>query len=77
MPLELNEDRILEALDRLSPQGRKKALSKLIGSLEALDRLVERNQKRLEAICRERGIDFSKLSETEREDLIDQILHEP
>ncbi len=76
MSPQLNEEQILEALSQLSPQGRRKVLRKLIGDLEELDRIVERNQEKLRAICQERGLDFSSLSEEEREELIDQILHE-
>jgi hypothetical protein len=77
MPPELNEEQILAALDRLSPQGRRKALQRLLGNLEKWERLVEKNQAKLEAICRERGLDFGRMSEDEKAELIDQILHQP
>ena len=73
--IEINEDQILSALDQLSPAARRVALTKLIGGLERLDRLVERNRGKIEAICRERGADFSRLTEEEREVLVDGILH--
>lgn len=73
--IEINEDQILSALDQLSPAARRVALAKLIGGLERLDRLVERNRGKIEAICRERGVDFSRLTEEEREVLVDGILH--
>jgi hypothetical protein len=38
--------------------------------------MVDRNRERLREICRERGLDFSSLSEEEKEALIDQMLHE-
>ena len=73
--IEINEDQILSALDQLSPAARRVALAKLIGGLERLDRLVERNRGKIEAICRERGVDFSGLTEEEREVLVDGILN--
>ncbi len=73
--IEINEDQILSALDQLSPAARRVALAKLIGGLERLDRLVERNRGKIEAICRERAVDFSRLTEEEREVLVDGILH--
>ncbi len=76
MSPQLNEEQILEALNQLSPTGKRKVLSKLIGDLEEFDRIVDRNQEKLRAICIERGIDFSNLTEEEREELIDEILHE-
>jgi len=76
MSLQLNEEQILEALGKLSPQARTKALRKLIRDLDQLDRIVDRNQERLIALCKARGIDFKSLTDQEREELVDRILHE-
>jgi hypothetical protein len=74
--IEVNDEQSLGCLDQLSPAARRKALARLIGGLEQLDRLVERSRGRIEAVCRERGLDFSSLTEEEREALVDDILHE-
>jgi hypothetical protein len=76
MSNQASEDQILEAFSRLTPQGKRKVLSRLIQGLAELDRIVDSNQENLRAICRERGVDFSSLNEEQREDLIDEILHE-
>jgi len=73
--IEVNEKQILDVLDQLSPAARRLALAKLIAGLEQLDRLVERNRAKIEAICRERGLEFSRLTEEERGALVDDILH--
>jgi len=73
---QMNEQTVIESLEKLSPQGKRKALRKLIRGLGELDRMVERNQDKLRAVCRKRGIDFSRLNEQEKEELIDRILHE-
>ncbi len=73
--IEVNEEQVLRALDQLSPTARRTALAKLIRGYDALDRLVERNRERVEAMCRERGVEFSRLTEEERERLIDDPLH--
>ncbi|MBI3014431.1 MAG: hypothetical protein HYY65_05080 [Candidatus Tectomicrobia bacterium] len=73
--IEVNEEQILIALEQLSPAARRLALAKLIGGLERLDRLVDRNREKIETICRDRGLDFSRLTEEEREALVDEILH--
>ena len=73
--IEVNEEQILIALEQLSPAARRVALAKLIGGLERLDRLVDRNREKIESICRDRGLDFSRLTEEEREALVDEILH--
>lgn len=74
--IEVSDEQILSCLDQLSPRARRAALAKLIGGLERLDRIVERNREKIETICRERGLDFSRLTEEEREALVDEILHE-
>ena len=76
MSLQLKEKQILKALSQLSPHGKRKVLRQLIGDLEGVDRIIDRNQEKLRAICKERGLDFYSLSEEERVELIDQILHE-
>ena len=74
--IEVNDEQILRCLDQLSPTGRRAALRKLIGGLERLDRLVEKNRGKLETLSRAKGREFSSLTEEEREALIDEILHE-
>ncbi len=48
--IEVNEEQVLRALDQLSPTARRTALAKLIRGYDALDRLVERNRERVEAM---------------------------
>lgn len=74
--IEVNDEQILRALDRLSPAGRREALRKLLGGLERLDRLVETNRGKLEALSLAKGREFSRLTEEERAALIDEFLHE-
>ncbi len=74
--IEVNEEQIVRALDQLSPTARRTALAKLIRGYDALDRLIERNRDRIEAVCRERGVEFARLTEEEREQLIDDLLHQ-
>ncbi len=74
--IEVNDEQILRCLDQLSPTGRRAALRKLIGGLERLDRLVEKNRGKLEALSRAKGQEFSSLTEEQREALVDEILHE-
>lgn len=75
--IEVNDEQILRCLDQLSPAGRRAALQKLIGGLDRLDLLVERNRSKLELVCQTRGLEFSKLTEEQREALVDEILHKP
>ena len=73
--IEVNDEQILSCLDQLSPAAKRAALAKLIGGLEQLDRFLDRNREKVGAVCRKRGVDFSRLTEEEREALVDEILH--
>lgn len=75
--IDVNDEQILRCLDQLSPEGKQAALRKLLGGLNRFDRLIEQNREKLEALCRSRGVDFSKLTENQREQFVDEILHEP
>ena len=60
-----------------SPQKEKKRrYDNSWGGLERLDRLVEKNRERLDAVCKARGVDFGRMTEEERERFVDHILHE-
>ena len=74
--IEVNDAQILQCLDQLSPSGRRAALVKLIAGLEKIDSLIDQNREKLDAICQAKGKDFSRLTEEERETLIDDILHQ-
>ena len=74
--IELTEEQVLRCLDQLSPAARRAALMKLVTGIERLDLLIEQNRQKLEAVCRTRGVEFARLTEEQRETLIDDILHE-
>ena len=74
--IEVTEQQIVDALDRLSPRGRRQALRRLIAGASVLDRTIDALQPRLAEIARQRGLDLAKLSDEERERLVDEILHE-
>lgn len=74
--IDTRDKQILDSLDRFSPQGRRQAVLRLVAGASALDRAVERFQPRLIAMATQRGLDWSRLSDEERERLVDDILHE-
>jgi len=74
--IEVSEQQIVDALDRLSPKGRREAVRRLIVGASVLDRTVDALQPRLAEIAKQRGLDWAKLSDEERERLVDEILHE-
>ena len=74
--IEIPEDELVQALDQLSPEARRQALRRLLSTAAYLERAVERNRSRIEALAQDRGLDWITLSEEQREKLIDEILHE-
>ena len=51
-------------------------LKALVPELDDLNRLVDYGDQRIRAMCVERGIDWDRLGEHERERLVDELLHE-
>lgn len=70
------EDKILQLLDQLSPQARRQAIKRLLPSAAYMERAIERNRPRIEALAKQRELDWDALTEDQKEQLIDQILHE-
>ncbi len=49
---------------------------RLVAGASTLDRTVDNLQPRLIALAQQRGLDWTRLSDEERERLVDDILHE-
>lgn len=77
MPLlEIAENQILNTLEQLSPAARREAVRRLLPSADYLEQAIERNRPRIEALARDRGLEWNALSEEQREQLVDELLHE-
>jgi hypothetical protein len=74
--LEIPETQLVELLRKLSPAAKQSALKALIPEMDELEGLGRYGDKRIRAICARRGIDWNSLNEQERQQLIDNILHE-
>jgi len=71
-----SELQVLDALERLSPAGRREAVRRLVAGASTLDRIVGTLQPRIVDLARQRGLNWIGLSDEERERLVDDILHE-
>jgi hypothetical protein len=71
-----NEDPSRELLALLLPPARLKRLLNLL--LEEIDRQrrLDYAEERWRLLCRQRGLNWDAMSEEERADFIDQLLHE-
>jgi DNA-binding PucR family transcriptional regulator len=74
--IEVSEQQIVDALERLSPRGRREAVRRLIAGASIVDRMIDALQPRIVEVARQRGLDWTTLSDEERERLVDEILHE-
>jgi len=73
--LELSEEQVLELLLQLSPEGKRKALEILRRDVE-WEQVADKVRERWKKICAERGIDWERLSDEEKEALVDEWLHQ-
>jgi len=74
--LPVREPQVIELVRQLSPEGKRIVLQVLIPDLDQFEALVDYGDKRIRALCAQRGIDWGTLSEEERQTLIDDLLHE-
>lgn len=75
--LELTEAQVMDLFKQLSPQQRKAALLTLAGSSEEQrrERLLD-GENRLREVCAKRGLDWDKMSDEERLNFVDDLVHE-
>ena len=74
--IEVPEEQILDSLAELSPQSRREALLRLLPSAAYMERAISRNEPRILALAQERGVDWNALSDAERLEFVDRLLHE-
>lgn len=75
--LELSDQQVVELVKQLDPERKRAALMAL-----AADAIARREQRmqyaegQLRRLCAERGLNWDKMSEDEREAFIDDLVHE-
>lgn len=74
--IEVSEQQILDALDRLSPRARREAVRRLVAGASKLESIIDSVQPSIVELARQRGLNWAGLSDEERERLVDDILHE-
>lgn len=75
--LEITEQQIIEWVKQLSPSAKRAVLQSLIPDLDRFEAIVDYGIQQARKVAAREGIDWDRLSEEERETLIDQWLHEP
>jgi hypothetical protein len=74
--LKIPESQIIEWVRQVSPAAKRAVLRTLIPYLDEFENLVDYGDKRIRALCAERGLDWDSLAWEEREQLVDKLLHE-
>ena len=74
--LEIPESQIVAWVQQLSPVAKRAVLQALIPEMGQFEALVDYGSQRIRDLCAERGMDWDTLSETERHQLIDTLLHQ-
>lgn len=74
--VEVSESQVVEWVQQMSPEAKHEVLRALIPRLDALEALVDYGSQRIRTLCIERGLNWDRMTEQEREQLIDQLLHE-
>jgi len=75
--LTLSDKQVIELVRQLAPDSKQAVLDALIGERELWwDMTVAQGEDKLRKLASERGLDWDKMSENEREDFVDNLLHE-
>jgi hypothetical protein len=74
--LEIPESQVVAWVQQLSPVAKRAVLKALIPEMEQFEALVDYGSQRIRDLCAERGLDWDILSEEERHQLIDTLLHQ-
>ena len=75
--LELTDQQVVELVKQLPPERKRESLLALAADPAARrDERMEYAETQIRRVCSERGRDWDKMSEDEREDFIDELVHE-
>jgi hypothetical protein len=75
--LKVSEAQVIELARQLSPSGKRKILQSLITTDAAqFEQLVDYGESRAREVAAARGLDWNILSKAQREQLVDELLHE-
>jgi hypothetical protein len=75
--LTLSDQQIVDLVKQLPPTAKQTILDVLIAERETWwDMTVANSEKKMRALAQKRGLDWDKMSEDEREKLVDDLMHE-
>jgi hypothetical protein len=75
--LELSDAQVMELVKQLPPERQRAALLALAaGAAQRREERMQNAERQLRRVSAERGLEWDKLSEDQRENFIDDLLHE-
>lgn len=74
--LAISERQLVRLVKKMSPAGKLQVLRALLPGYERAEEMWEYGAERMRGLAAERGLNWDLLDEAEREQLIDDILHE-
>ena len=74
--LTVPESQVIEWVRQLSPEAKLDVLRILVPKLDELEALLGYGSQRMHDLAAVRGIDWDGLTESAREHLVDELLHE-
>jgi hypothetical protein len=73
--LEVPEAQIIRWVGQLSPVAKRDVLKLLVPRLDDVESLVDYGEQRMRELSARRGLNWDRLPEGEREQLVDTLLH--
>ena len=75
--VELTDQQVVELVKQLPPDSKRAALFALAAEAAGhRDERMQFDESQIRRVCAERGLDWDKMSEDERESFIDDLIHE-
>ena len=76
-PVNLTNEQVVELIQQLPGEEKRAILETLTAEQEAWwEETVTQGERQLRCLCAERGRDWDHMSEKEREEFIDDLIHE-
>ena len=75
--LTLTDEQVLELVKQLPPEGKRAVLTVLSAERDAWwEEMLTQGEQPMRRLCAERGLNWDRMSEEEREAFVDDLLHE-
>jgi len=74
---QLTVEQVVELVRQLPPEGKQVVLNVLCSERDMWwENTLTQGEQQMRRLCAERGLDWDKMSEEEREGFVDELLHE-